>query len=56
MAKLRKSFKKKITEEGKVMSAMVLLLKQSPSALNKLEDLRVNPQLNKVLAARDTKV
>ena len=56
MAKLRKSFKKRVTEDSKVMSVMVLLLKQSPSAMHKLQDLRINPQLNKVLAARDTKV
>lgn len=43
---------KRRSEDNKIMSALVMLLKRSPQAINKLSDMRVNPYLTRVLQAR----
>ena len=52
VGKIVRNLWRKKSEDNKIMSALVMLLKRSPQTLNKLEAIRVNPQLNRVLLGR----
>ena len=53
LAQIKSQFNKKQSEESRVMGSLVKLLKKSPTAYRNLKCIRVNPQLNRILAARD---